>query len=431
MSVAYDHETKHSKPQRAAAKSRTRRIGSIEKSMLDHLPVNVLTCDPKTFKITYANQKSRETLDSLVHLLPEGVNGDTIVGQTIDVFHNKPEMQRHLLSDPEANLPHHAIIRLGPELLELNVAAVPEKGRKVGALMLSWTVVTERERLKRMVDNMPINVMMCDTETFEINYANKTSVETLSLDVAAIIDDSGYYIGPMVSWSFITQEEALAASVSDITSTVSSAAEQLRGNADELTQTSENASTQLSAVAAATEEASANVATVAAATEELSATLEDISRQISTANDVTRTAVTRAYESNAKVEALATAAERIGEVITLIKDIADQTNLLALNATIEAARAGEAGKGFAVVASEVKSLANQTASATNEITEQISTIQTEIGSTIEGIQAISGIIAQIEEISTTIASAVEEQTAAVREIASNAQHASQGTEEVS
>jgi len=173
------------------------------------------------------------------------------------------------------------------------------------------------------------------------------------------------------------------------------------------------------------------VATVAAATEELSATLDDISRQIMTANDITRNAVTQANESNAKVESLASAAERIGEVITLIKDIADQTNLLALNATIEAARAGEAGKGFAVVASEVKSLANQTAGATNDITDQISTIQTEIGSTIEGIKTISDIIGQVEEISTTIAAAVEEQTAAVREIASNAQHASQGTEEVS
>jgi len=475
-------KNKADRPERSSG-SVLGRITSLEKSMLDSLPVNVLTCDPKTFKITYANRTSRDTLDQLAHLLPAGVNGDNIVGQSIDVFHKNPEHQRRMLADPEANLPHHAIIRLGPELLELNVSAVPHKGKKVGALMLSWTVVTERERLKRMVDNMPINVMMCDPETFEINYANKTSVETLrsiehllpikadnllgtcidvfhkmpemqrkllkdpanlphnakiklgeetlKLDVSAIIDNSGYYIGPMVSWSVITQEESLATTVSEITDTVATAAEQLRGNSQELDGTSETASSQLNTVAAATEEASANVATVAAATEELSATLDDISRQIMTANDITRNAVTQANESNAKVESLASAAERIGEVITLIKDIADQTNLLALNATIEAARAGEAGKGFAVVASEVKSLANQTAGATNDITDQISTIQTEIGSTIEGIKTISDIIGQVEEISTTIAAAVEEQTAAVREIASNAQHASQGTEEVS
>jgi len=160
-------KNKADRPERSSG-SVLGRITSLEKSMLDSLPVNVLTCDPKTFKITYANRTSRDTLDQLAHLLPAGVNGDNIVGQSIDVFHKNPEHQRRMLADPEANLPHHAIIRLGPELLELNVSAVPHKGKKVGALMLSWTVVTERERLKRMVDNMPINVMMCDPETFEI-----------------------------------------------------------------------------------------------------------------------------------------------------------------------------------------------------------------------------------------------------------------------
>ena len=218
---------------------------------------------------------------------------------------------------------------------------------------------------------------------------------------------------------------------SEILDTVASASEELRATAQSMSAIAEETESQATSVASASEQASANVATVAAATEELSASVREISRQVNQAADSVKNANTMVKNADMQVAGLARAAEKIGEVVALIDDIAEQTNLLALNATIEAARAGEAGKGFAVVASEVKSLANQTAGATNDITDQISTIQTEIGSTIEGIKTISDIIGQVEEISTTIAPAVEEQTAAVREIASNAQHASQGTEEVS
>jgi methyl-accepting chemotaxis protein len=173
------------------------------------------------------------------------------------------------------------------------------------------------------------------------------------------------------------------------------------------------------------------VQTVAAATEQLSASIAEISRQVSESTTVARAAVEQAEQTNNEVNALAEAAQRIGDVVKLINNIAGQTNLLALNATIEAARAGEAGKGFAVVASEVKSLATQTAKATDEIAAQVTAIQGATSSAVKAIQDIGGTIVRVNQIAAAIAAAVEEQGAATREIARNVQHVSVGTIEVS
>lgn len=178
------------------------------------------------------------------------------------------------------------------------------------------------------------------------------------------------------------------------------------------------------------ETASTNVGTVAAAAEELSGSIRDISRQMAKAADTAGRGVSEAVSTNATVQELARSADRIGEVVRLINDIAGQTNLLALNATIEAARAGEAGKGFAVVASEVKSLAAQTAKATDEIQSQIAGIQAETNHVVATIGGISGTIEQISEIATSVAAAVEEQGAATDEIARNVQQAATGTHQV-
>ncbi|AWK87524.1 globin-coupled sensor protein [Azospirillum thermophilum] len=183
-------------------------------------------------------------------------------------------------------------------------------------------------------------------------------------------------------------------------------------------------------IAAATDQATANVETVAAASEELTSSIGEISRQVVTSSQIARSAVAEAEHTNNTVNGLVEAAQRIGEVVQLINSIASQTNLLALNATIEAARAGEAGKGFAVVASEVKSLANQTAKATEEIAAQISAMQEAARSSAGAIKGVGGTIGRINEIVTTIAAAVEQQTAATREISRNAQEAAAGTQEV-
>ena len=169
---------------------------------------------------------------------------------------------------------------------------------------------------------------------------------------------------------------------------------------------------------------------VASAAEELSSSVAEISRQVSQSSEIASNAVQEVDNTNAKVLGLAKASQKIGEVVALINDIADQTNLLALNATIEAARAGDAGKGFAVVASEVKNLANQTAKATEEISGQIGDIQGATGEAVGAMENIGKTIAEIDEIATTIASAVEEQGAATQEIARNVEQASTGTQEV-
>jgi len=162
----------------------------------------------------------------------------------------------------------------------------------------------------------------------------------------------------------------------------------------------------------------------------LSASVREIGQQVEHSSKIASQAVVEADKTNATVEGLAETAQRIGDVVQLIETIAGQTNLLALNATIEAARAGDAGKGFAVVASEVKSLANQTAKATEDIRAQISEIQGSTGQTVEAIRSIGATIRQMSEIATTIASAVEEQGAATREIATNVHQAAQGTSDI-
>ncbi len=215
--------------------------------------------------------------------------------------------------------------------------------------------------------------------------------------------------------------------IKGVVNSVASQSTQMQSAAQAMAHTAESATEQATAVAAAVEQASANVQTVATAAEELSASVVEIGRQVEQSSKIANQAVDEADRTNTTVEGLSRAAQRIGEVVLLIETIAGQTNLLALNATIEAARAGDAGKGFAVVASEVKSLASQTAKATEEIRTQIGEIQGATGQTVEAIHNIGTTIRQMSEIATTIASAVEEQGAATREIATNVQQAAQGT----
>ena len=208
-------------------------------------------------------------------------------------------------------------------------------------------------------------------------------------------------------------------------------AEALDRTAGALDMSSTDSLEQAQKVAAAAAEASANVSTVAAATEKLSASIMEISRQVSNQASIASQSERSINETTSRVEMLTEASTKIGDVVRLITEISNQTNLLALNATIEAARAGEAGKGFAVVANEVKSLANQTARATEEIAVQISAIQNSTQSTADAIRSVGGQVKQMTEISSGVAAAVEEQNAATHEIARNVQEASAGNHEVS
>ena len=210
-----------------------------------------------------------------------------------------------------------------------------------------------------------------------------------------------------------------------------SSASSMQTTAQSMSATADQSSALVSAVASAAEETSMNVQTVSSGTEQLSSSISEIGRQVVASAQIARKAVDEATSTDATMQGLAENATRISVVVDLIQSIASQTNLLALNATIEAARAGEAGRGFAVVASEVKSLASQTAKATEEIRFQIASMQQVTTSAVGAIRNIGHTIGTINEVTTAIAAAVEQQGAATREIARNIQHAAGGTSEVS
>ena len=220
-------------------------------------------------------------------------------------------------------------------------------------------------------------------------------------------------------------------SVGGIVESVVASALELQTTSRSMASTSQETSQRSTTVAAASEQATQNVQTVASAAEELSASIREIGQQVTHAGTVIQQGVQQTIQSNSHVQGLAKAAEKIGEVVRIISDIAGQTNLLALNATIEAARAGDAGKGFAVVASEVKTLATQTAKATDEISAQIRMIQEATGLAVQSILGVTETIGRVNETAAAIAAAVEEQAAATQEISRNVVQAAQGTQEVS
>ena len=216
-------------------------------------------------------------------------------------------------------------------------------------------------------------------------------------------------------------------SIGAVVNVVGTSSAKMSSSANSLSSTAEATTRQAKAVAVAMNEASTNVQTVASATEELASSISEISRRVQEASGIAAEAVSDAKLTHKQMQELSQASEKIGHVVSLISEIAGQTNLLALNATIEAARAGDAGRGFAVVASEVKSLASQTAKATEDIQKQISDIQNATRSAVGGIDKIGGTIERINTIQSSIAAAVEEQGATTKEISRNVQEAASRT----
>jgi len=219
--------------------------------------------------------------------------------------------------------------------------------------------------------------------------------------------------------------------IREILSVLTASSAQLETTAQNMAATVEETARQATAVAAASEQATANVQTVAGAANELGASIAEVSNQVANSASMTHDAASDARHTDDTVAGLAQAAQKIGDVVQLITDIASQTNLLALNATIEAARAGDAGKGFAVVAAEVKTLANQTTRATDDIRSQIGAIQASSDDAVRAIAGITGSIGRLSAVSGAIAAAVEQQKAATDEIARNIQQAAVGTRDVS
>ncbi len=231
--------------------------------------------------------------------------------------------------------------------------------------------------------------------------------------------------------STLEMADNLEGLVKSVVDKVGDAVGDMQGTANSMSQNADYTAEQANSVAAAAQQASSNVQAMASATEELAASIQEVSRQVSNVTDSANDATLQAQETSKTVGGLAESAQRIGDVVSLINDIAEQTNLLALNATIEAARAGEMGKGFAVVASEVKSLASQTAKATEEIAQQIKDVQSVSGETADAIGAVVGSIEKITEQITAISGAVEEQNAVTGEIARSTQDIAEGSKDIS
>ena len=399
-------------------------------SMMENSPINVMYAD-RDLIIRYMNPASLRQLRELQQYLPIPV--DSMVGQCIDIFHKNPAHQRAVLDNPR-NLPRRATIQVGPESLDLSVSAINDtQGNYLGA-MVTWELITkrleaerrerellERERASQEELNAKVNSMLHVVQRAE----QGDLTQVVSVKGADAIGQMGEGLASFLlamrdnMSELMRNAQALASSSEQLTAI----SQQLAGNAEET-------ASQANVVSAASEEVSKNVAVVATGSEEMLASIREISKSANESARVAKTAVAVAESTNQTISKLGESSLEIGKVIKVITSIAQQTNLLALNATIEAARAGEAGKGFAVVANEVKELAKETAKATEEIGQKIEAIQGDTKAAVKAIGDISAIINQINDISNTIASAVEEQTATTNEIGRNVSEAAKGTGEI-
>ncbi|SMF12585.1 methyl-accepting chemotaxis protein [Pseudobacteriovorax antillogorgiicola] len=467
--------------EKIALESRVSRINC----MVESSPTNVMFASRDGI-IEYLNPKSLETLRSIQNDLP--VSADKVQGGSYDVFHKNPSHQRQLLSDPR-NLPHNTRIEVGSNILDLLVTAIYDnKGEYVGP-MVTWDVVTEKVELEKksarmnsMIENAPINILMADLD-FNMVYMNpasrstltrlqhllprpvnqllgqsidifhknpshqrsllsnpanlphsaniKLGDETLNLVVSAIYDHENTYIGPMVSWSIVTEKLRLVESLKEAATQVSTASEEVTATSREMETNAQCANAESTQAASASEEISAGVQQVAHSSEELRGSISEISQNMNETSRLVTDTLREAEEADKKMSQLSSSSKEIGDVIKVINSIAQQTNLLALNATIEAARAGDAGRGFSVVANEVKELANQTAAATDEITKKIVAIQEDTKSSVDAIKIISSSISKINDFASQISAAVQEQNATTDELTRISNEASEGVNGIS
>ena len=453
-------------------------LSRLQQAAIDAIGVNLMIADPD-YTIVYINKALREFLgryESEMRIALPQFNLADVVGSTIDIFHQNPAHQRQMLDRLSA--PHKASIRIGRLIFGLTVTPLPgPSGKRIGTVVewadasaldfagqvaainraqaviqfeLDGTVIEANENFLSLMGyhaddvrgqhhRMFVEPAFADSREYKDFWARLNRGEYLSgqyrrlgkdgreiwieATYNPIFDLNGRPFKVVKYAIDLGPRKAENARLADeFERGVMSLVQSLAHSADQLQATAQT-------LAAAAEQTNQQSSTVSAASEELATSVAEIARQLAEAAGIVGSAVSQAQRSDQMMSGLVESAGKVGEVTEMIAQIAGQTNLLALNATIEAARAGEAGKGFAVVASEVKSLANQTAKATGEIGKQVKEIQEMTGAAADCIQGISRIINRVSEVNTAIAGAVEQQSAATKEVASNIVGVAEATQE--
>jgi methyl-accepting chemotaxis protein len=400
-------------------------------SMIESCPTNIICGDPD-LTMRYLNPVGRKSLERLARVLP--VAATAVDGKPLTVFFDRPAEAARLLADP-ANMPWTTRSVFGDETVDFTVSATFDHQKRYIGPMLTWEVVTERltmeraavearereqreaSELRRKVDLIleTVHAAASGDLTRSVVVTGTDAIGQLGTELARFLDDLRHSIGEIARHA-----ETLAASSQELSAVNRSVS---AGAAE--------TSSQAQVVTASSAEVSQSVSTVAAGTEEMGSSIREIAKSATEAARVASEGVTTAERTNGLMARLGESSQEIGKVLKLITSIAQQTNLLALNATIEAARAGDAGRGFAVVANEVKELAKETARATEEIGRKIDAIQGDTTRAVGGIREIGAIVTRISEIQTTIAGAVEEQTATTGEMSRNIADAARGSNAIS
>jgi methyl-accepting chemotaxis protein len=457
--------------------------------MLGAISTNIFYCDDN-FVITYVNDMAISTLKEIGPQIKENFSVDiqNMVGTCIDSFHRNPSHQRAVLGNLK-NFPFQSEISFAGLILDLNINPVFGEQNKVLGYIVNWEEISvfkaaqlEAQKALNMLDSAPINILQSNPQGV-IEYVNQASVDTLKimesslpvslsnlkgtvidvfhknpdvqrkiignpanlphraiidyagekmdLLVSPISDIRGTYLGPMVTWSLVTEKMNLIEQLTTTSDRLASSASSLLEVSTTMSSTAEETSSQSTSASAASEEVSQGVQIVATNMEEMSAAIKEITKATNDSSSKSTEAIQIVGEANKIINQLGDRSNDIGNIIKVITSIAQQTNLLALNATIEAARAGEAGRGFAVVANEVKELAKQTATATEDISKKIEDIQKDSSAAVTSVQSVSETIEQLNHHSASIASSVEEQAATTSEVSRVVLEASEGVKQIS